>query len=97
MNLNEQILFKEQGIYSQVVGKAGNTQYTLMCLSKGTNLDEHTSTKNGSILVLKGKGTFILEGKEIQLEEGVFFTMNANAKHSVKATENLAFLLGLSN
>jgi len=46
--------------------------------------------------VLEGKGILTLEGQDILLEPGVFVFMPANAPHALKAEENLAFLLTLS-
>ena len=61
-----------------------------------TDISEHTSNRNAGIVVLEGRGTLTLEGKEIQLEPGVFIFMPAHAAHALKAQENLAFLLTFS-
>jgi quercetin dioxygenase-like cupin family protein len=45
---------------------------------------------------LKGKGTFVLNGKNIKMEPGVLIFMPKNAPHSLSADENLAILLSLS-
>ncbi len=96
-NLNELMQFPKEGIYSTVLAKADSYNYTLMCLSGGTNIDEHTSTKDGVVQVLKGKGTFKLFDKEITMEPGVFIFMPKNAPHSLKADEDLAILLALTS
>jgi len=95
-NLNEIMEFPKEGIFSRVLAKSDTFNYTLMCLAKGSNIDEHTSTKNGCVQVLKGKGTFKLFDQEIKMEPGVFIFMPANAPHSLKAEENLAILLCLN-
>ena len=69
--------------------------YTLG-LAAGTEIDEHTSTRNAVITVLEGTGNLNLEGKDIALAPGVFVFMPANAPHAVQAAENLAFVLTLS-
>lgn len=94
-NLKENIIYPKEGIYSTVFAK-GKANYTLMCLAKGSDIEEHTSTKEAGILVLDGEGTFILEGEEIEMREGVFIQMAPDAKHSVKARENLALVLILA-
>jgi len=70
---------------------------SLFCMAKGTDISEHTSTKQGFVHVLEGKGIFNLEGKDIIMEEGVFIFMKEDAVHSLKAEENTTFLLTLIN
>jgi nitric oxide dioxygenase len=88
--------FSREGVLSKVLAKGKVSNYTLMCLAKGTDISEHTSTREGSITVLKGKGTFVLNNKKIKMKPGVFIFMPKNAPHSLTADENLAFLLSLS-
>ena len=59
--------FTSGGIYSKVLAKS-ETLHTLMCLAKGTDIDTHTSTKNGCVHVLKGTGIFKLFDEEIRME-----------------------------
>lgn len=94
--LQDLIEYPKQGILSKVLLKDNNSQYTLFCLAKGTEIEEHTSTRNAVVTVIEGKGTLTLEGKEIVLNPGVFVFMPANAPHALQAEENLAFLLTLS-
>lgn len=96
-NLNEVMEFPKDGIFSKVLAKSDSYNYTLMCLSKGTDIDEHTSTKNGVVQVLKGKGTFKLFDKEIEMKPNIFIFMPKGAPHSLKAEEDLAILLLLTN
>jgi quercetin dioxygenase-like cupin family protein len=96
LNLLNEMQFSQKGIFSKVIAKSPNFNFTLMCLSKGSDIDTHTSTKNGCVYVLKGKGIFRLFEKEIVIEEGVCIFMPANAPHSLKADEDLAILLSLS-
>ena len=95
-NLNALMQFPKEGIFSIVLAKSDTYNYTLMCLAKGTNIDEHTSTKAGCAQVLKGRGIFRLFSKEIEMKPGVFIFMPANAPHSLKAGEDLAILLCLT-
>lgn len=95
-DLNSMMEFPKEGIFSKVLAKDENFNYTLMCLAKNSDIDTHTSSKNGVVYVIKGKGTFLLEGKEIEMKEGVFIFMPENAKHSLKAEEDLAILLCLT-
>jgi quercetin dioxygenase-like cupin family protein len=95
--LKDKIEYAETGILSKVLLKLPYCQYTLFCLAAGTDIAEHTSTRNAVIQMIEGQGTLTLAGQEINLEPGVFVWMPANAPHALKADVNLAFLLTLSD
>ncbi len=95
-DLNELMQFPKEGVFSTVLAKSDSYNYTLMCLAKGTDIDTHTSTKNGAVQVLKGRGTFKLFDREIEMKPGIFIFMPKDAPHSLKADEDLAILLALS-
>ncbi|MFZ1025762.1 MAG: globin domain-containing protein [Limnoraphis robusta] len=95
-NLQALIEYPKQGILSKVILKDKNCQYTLFCLAKGTDIEEHTSTRNATVMVFEGTGKLTLNGEEIPLNPGVFVFMPADAPHALQAEENLAFVLILS-
>jgi len=88
--------FPKEGIFSKVLVQTNTSNHTLMCLAKGTEISEHTSTREAAVTVLKGKGIFVLGGKKIKMKPGVFIFMPQNAPHSLSAQENLVILLSLS-
>ena len=88
--------FPKEGIFSKVLVKTDISNYTLMCLAKGSDISEHTSTREASVTVLKGTGIFILNGKKIKMKPGTFIFMPKNAPHSLSADTDLAILLSLS-
>ncbi len=90
------IEYPKSGILSKVLLKDKNSQYSLFCLAAGTEIKEHTSTRNAIITVVEGTGNLNLDGQEIALAPGVFVFMPANAPHAVQAQEHLAFTLTLS-
>lgn len=94
--IKERIEYPADGVLSKILLKDNNCQHTLFCLAKNTEISEHTSTRNAVINVIEGQGTLTLEGEDIQLEPGIFVFMKANAPHALKAEQNLAFLLTLS-
>jgi nitric oxide dioxygenase len=96
VNLQDLIEYPSSGILSKVLLKDNNSQHSLFCLAAGTEIDEHTSTRNAVITVVEGTGNLNLEGKDITLAPGVFVFMPANAPHAVQAQENLTFTLTLS-
>ncbi|MBD2480910.1 cupin domain-containing protein [Planktothrix sp. FACHB-1365] len=95
-NLQDKIQYSDNGILSSVIWKDNICQYTLFCLAEGTDISEHTSSRNATVQVLEGQGILTLNGEEIRLEPGVFIFMTPNAPHRLKAESNLAFLLTLS-
>jgi len=97
INLKNLIEYPKEGIVSKNILKNEKIDATLFCMTKGTEMSEHTSTKSGIIHVLEGKGIFNLEGKDINMEQGVFIFMKKNAVHSLKAEEDTAFILNLFN
>lgn len=96
MNINEQIEYPQRGVLSKEIHKGEKMDVTLFCMGKGTELSEHTSTREAAIYVLEGNGIFNLEGKPILMKPGVLINMKENAIHSLKANENTSFLLILS-
>lgn len=96
INLFDLIQYPEKGILSKMLFKDENCQYTLFCLAKGTEIEEHTSTRNALVSVIEGEGIFTLKGEKIALKTGVVISIPANSPHGLEAEENLAFLLTLS-
>lgn len=96
-HLKDKIEYAETGVLSKVLLKLPHCHYTLFCLAAGTDIAEHTSTRNAVVQVVEGYGTLTLEGQDIALEPGVWVFMPANAPHALKAPENLSFILTLSD
>lgn len=94
-DLEKMLEFPREGILSKVLAKTNVSNHTLLCLAKGSDMSEHTSTREAAVTVLKGKGTFILRRKKIKMKPGVFIFMPKNAPHSLSADEDLAILLSL--
>jgi len=96
-NLRSLIDYSKDGIVSKEIFKTPKQNFTLFCMAKGTELSEHTSTKEGVVYVIEGKGIFVLEKEEIVMEPGKAIFLKNNAVHSLKAEENTAFILLLTN
>ena len=88
--------YTTEGITSSVVFKGGRNQTTLFCMAEGTDIEEHTSTKEGYVYVIEGAGIFNLKGEDIAMKPGVLIQMEKDAVHSLKAHKNTAFLLFLN-
>ena len=94
-NIKDMIEYPQEGILSKEIVKDGKQNVGLFCMAKGTEIDEHTSTKQGFVYVVEGNGVFNLEGKDIKMLPGVFIYMKENAVHSLKSEENTSFILSL--
>ena len=95
--IDELIEYPKSGILSKVLLKNQTGDTTLFCMSKGSELSEHTSTKEGFVLVIEGEGIFTLKGKKIKMIKNVLIHMNKKEVHSLKANKNTSFLLILTN
>lgn len=96
-NLNEKLLAElpERGIFSKTLMKNDHTSVVLMQLAAGEDLSEHTSKYAVLLQVLDGMGTLDLAGRQLALKPGELVFMDPDAPHSVKADENLNFVLYL--
>ena len=92
-DLKQLIEYPRQGILSKEILKNKELDVTLFCMAKGTEISEHTSTKQGLIHVIEGDGIFNLEGSDIEMKPNIMIHMKENAPHSLKANENTSFLL----
>lgn len=95
--IHELIEYPSKGILSKNIIKGEQLDITLFCMAKGTEISEHTSTKQGFIYVVEGKGSFNLAGKDIVMAPGVLIDMKKNVVHSLQADENTSFMLVLVN
>ncbi|MDO8528540.1 MAG: cupin domain-containing protein [Nanoarchaeota archaeon] len=92
-NIKDLIEYPKEGIFSKEIIKNDKLDMTLFCLAAGSEISEHTSTKQGVIYVLEGDGIFNLEGKDIKMLPGVVIHMKENAVHALKAEKNTSFIL----
>jgi nitric oxide dioxygenase len=93
-NILDMIEYPKEGILSKEITK-GKINVTLFCMAKGTEMLEHTSTKQGTIYVIEGDGIFKLSGKDIEMKQGIIIYMKENETHSIKTDENTSFILTL--
>lgn len=90
--LQEQANYTKPGTTRKSLVKDEQVQFSLVCLTAGTEIPEHVASRNVSVTVIEGRGILTLEGREITLQPGVFVYMPAKTPHALRALENLAFL-----
>ena len=96
-NITKLIEYSKGGILSKEIIKNVKLSVTLISMAAGTELSEHTSTRQGTVHILEGKGVFNLKGKDITMLPGVLIFMEADSIHSLKAQENTSFILTLAD
>ena len=89
------IEFPEEGILSNILIKGEDSNHVLMCLSKGSELTKQASSREEAISICKGIGILAMDHEKIRIEKGAFLFIPKNTPHSIKAEENLAFIISL--
>lgn len=92
VNLQELADYTKPGVSRKALVKNEQTSFSLVCLTAGTKMPEHTASRPVSVTVIEGRGVLTLRGQVITLQPGVFVYMPANTPHALHALENLAFL-----
>jgi quercetin dioxygenase-like cupin family protein len=95
--ITELIEYSKNGILSKDLVKNEKLNVAMMSMAAGTELSEHTSTRQGTVYIIEGKGTFNLLGTDIEMTPGVLIHMDANSTHSLRAEEDTSFLLTLTS
>jgi quercetin dioxygenase-like cupin family protein len=90
--LRDEIEYGDKGMVRKYLVRNQKQQAMLICLQAGIHIPKHTSSHDGFITVIQGRGVFLLAGQEVVLEPGVFVELPANTLHALTAIENLAML-----
>jgi quercetin dioxygenase-like cupin family protein len=92
VNLRELADYTKPGVSRKALVKNEQNSFSLLCLTAGTKMPEHSAPCSVSLTVIEGRGVLTLGRQEINLQPGVFVYMPANTPHALHAVENLAFL-----
>ncbi|MDO8529398.1 MAG: cupin domain-containing protein [bacterium] len=96
INIPENIEYPSNGILSKKMefeNQPNGFETTLFCMSSGSELSEHTSTRKGILYVLEGSGVFNLGKEKIKMLPGTLIHMKENTIHSLAAETKLSFIL----
>jgi len=83
INLRELADYTKPGVTRKALAKDEQNSFSLLCLTAGTKIPEHTAPRNVSLTVIEGRGVLTLAGREIALQPGVFVYIPANAPHAL--------------
>lgn len=95
-HIKDLIDYPDTGVRRKVFVQDSHTQQNLFCIAAGSQLEEHSSAKNATLIVLEGEGQLTLNGEAISLTQGAIVHMAAHAPHALEAKTNLAFWLILA-
>ena len=90
-NVLNQVEFNQ--VQSKRLVTNGEQQVNMLSLEKGSELPNHKSTKDATIIVLEGAMRFTVDRKEYELKAMDTFSFGTADEHAVLATENVKFLL----
>jgi quercetin dioxygenase-like cupin family protein len=83
--------------YNQVQSKRlvtnGDQQVNMLALEKGSEIPNHKSTKDATIIVVEGAMRFTVDRKDYELKAMDTFSFGTIDEHSVMATENVKFII----
>ena len=96
-NVKDEINYSEDGILSKELWRTEAMDVTLFSMAEGTEISDHTSSKEGIVYVIEGDGEFVLEGETIEMKPGVTIYITKKAVHSLKANKDTSFILALKD
>lgn len=89
------IEFPKSGILSKTIHETGSGEADIFMLPKGEKISGHTSSRDASVLILRGEANFRLGSDWHHVRPGDWFFMDAGLEHELNAIEDLAFVLTL--
>lgn len=93
LKLDEEVQYHKGQIVSKTLQQNDKVSMTLFSFSKGEEIGSHDSSGDAMVMVLDGKGKFIVGEKEHIVEKGQTLIMPKKVPHTVIAKENFKMLL----
>jgi len=91
--LSQAIQYSNQGFAKKPIFKGATYDILLFAFQQGQQLSAHTIPLDAFILVLEGKATVIIDGKEYEVAAGEKISLPKNLSHALTAKENFKMLL----
>ena len=85
--------YTPDGIVSRTLKDGSAGTLTLFAFAPGQGLSEHSAPYDATVMVLDGRGEFIIGGKPVTAEKGRLVVMPAGIPHAVRAVEAFKMLL----
>jgi quercetin dioxygenase-like cupin family protein len=91
--LKELVAYQNGAVVSRTIVDTVAGTVTAFAFDENQGLSEHTAAYDALVLVIEGKVSIRISGKDFYLEEGQAITMPANQPHAVKAVTRFKMLL----
>lgn len=83
--------YVEGKVTGEAIFKTLNGSVTLIAVTKGTEIKEHTADTDIMVQVIEGEIVFNVNGNANRMESGDFILVKKLTPHSVKAVTNAKF------
>lgn len=91
----DEVTVQQGAVVSKVVHRGDELDVTVFGFDTGEQLTEHRAARPAVVQVLSGRLRFVVDGDQLDLGEGSWLHMDANAPHSLAAIEPTVMLLTL--
>jgi quercetin dioxygenase-like cupin family protein/hemerythrin-like domain-containing protein len=83
----------QRSVFSERLAEPGGLEIKHLVIRAGDAIPQHWSPKQGTLVCLKGEGTFKANGQEALLKSGVTIVMSPQLLHGVQASSDCHLLL----
>ncbi|MBD5192740.1 MAG: cupin domain-containing protein [Bacteroidales bacterium] len=83
--------YVEGKVTGEAIFKTLNGSVTLVAVTKGTDIKEHTADTDIMVQVIEGEIIFNVGGNDNRMESGDFILVKKQTPHSVRALTNAKF------
>ncbi len=90
--MKSQIEFSQEKYISKILFDSDKVRMVLFCLGKGQEVPAHTVESQVVMVVLTGKGLFIVGDKTYTAKQDTVVICKSNEAHGMKAEEQMAVL-----
>ena len=91
----DEVTVQQGAVVSKVVHRGDELDVTVFGFDTGEQVTEHRAARPAVVQVLSGRLRFVVDGDQLDLREGSWLHMDANAPHSLAAIEPTVMLLTL--
>lgn len=95
IDLKNQIEFSQEKYISKILFDSDKVRMVLFCLEKGQEVPAHTVEPQVVMVVLAGKGSFIIGNKTYAAKQDSVVICESKEAHGIKADEQMVVLASI--
>jgi quercetin dioxygenase-like cupin family protein len=95
INLEEFVEFSTTKPVSKMLYDCEQVRTVLFCLEADQEVEPHTVVPKVTMLVISGRGAFIVGDQTHDVEPGSFVVCESNEAHGIKAKERMTVLVSI--